>query len=107
MRLFHQWLAAAMCCSVWGLAGCGSNGSVSAVTSAPTTPTPVTPEPVPPAPVITTTKAKFAYTGNQGASLSGYSVNTSTGALTALSGFPLPVVTNPTLVVVEPHNRFL
>ena len=107
MRLFHQWLAAAMCCSVCGLAGCGSNGSVSAVTSAPTTPTPVAPEPVPPAPVITTTKAKFAYTGNQGASLSGYSVNTSTGALTALSGFPLPVGTNPTLVAVDPQNRLL
>ena len=56
--------------------------------------------------MITATKAKFAYTGNQGASLSGDSVNTSTGALTALSGFPLPVGP-PTLVAVDPQNRFL
>jgi 6-phosphogluconolactonase (cycloisomerase 2 family) len=52
-------------------------------------------------------KAKFAYTGNQGGSLSGYSVDTSTGALTALNGFPLIVGANPTVVAVDPQNRFL
>ena len=102
MRLFAQWLTVAMCCSVCALAGCASNGSVSAAI-----PAPVTPAPVAPAPVTTTAKAKFAYTGNQGASLSGYSVDTSTGALTALSGFPLLVGTNPTVVAVDPQNRFL
>ena len=65
------------------------------------------PAPITPAPVTTTAKAKFAYTGNQGASLSGYSVDISTGALTALSGFPLPVDTNPIVVAVDPQNRFL
>jgi 6-phosphogluconolactonase (cycloisomerase 2 family) len=52
-------------------------------------------------------KAKFVYTGNQGASLSGYSVNTSTGALTALNEFPLAIGANPTTVAVDPQNRFL
>jgi 6-phosphogluconolactonase (cycloisomerase 2 family) len=54
-----------------------------------------------------TAKAKFAYTGNQGASLSGYSVNTSTGVLTPLSGFPLVAGLNPTVVTHDPQNRFL
>jgi len=36
-----------------------------------------------------------------------YSVDISTGALTALSGFPLPVDTNPIVVAVDPQNRFL
>src|ERR1035438_7728132 len=90
MRLFDQWLTAAMCCGVCALAGCASNGSGTR-----------------PAPIIPTAKAKFAYTGNQGASLSGYSVNTSTGALTALSGFPLTIGANPEVVAVDPQNRFL
>jgi 6-phosphogluconolactonase (cycloisomerase 2 family) len=98
MRLFDKWLTAAMCCGVCALAGCASNGSV-----APVTP----PAPIPPAPITPTAKAKFAYTGNQGASLSGYSVNTSTGALTALNGFPLTIGVNPTAVAVDPQNRFL
>jgi 6-phosphogluconolactonase (cycloisomerase 2 family) len=97
MRLFDQWLTAVMFCGVCALAGCASNGS-----SAGGTPTPVTP-----APITTTATAKFAYTGNQGGSLSGYSVNTSTGALTALSGFPLTVGANPIAVAVDPQNRFL
>ena len=71
MRPLVHWLTAAVCCSVCATAGCGSNSSVSAGTPAPITPAPVT----------TTAKAKFAYTGNQGASLSGYSVDNSTGAL--------------------------
>jgi 6-phosphogluconolactonase (cycloisomerase 2 family) len=88
-----------MCCCVSALAGCASkNGSIS---------TPVTPTPVTPAPITVTAKAKFAYTGNQGASLSGYSVNTSTGALTALNGFPFTIGANPTVVAVDPQNRFL
>jgi 6-phosphogluconolactonase len=112
MRLFTQRLTVAMCCSMCVLAGCGSNGSGSAGTSAPVptapvAPTPVTPTPVTPAPVTTTAKAKFAYTANEGASLSGYSVDSSTGVLTALSGFPLPVGANPIVVAADPQNRFL
>lgn len=92
MRHFSQWLVAVVCCGVGALAGCANNGVVSAVTPPATTPT---------------VKAKFAYTGNQGASLSGYAVNTSTGALTTLSSFPLSVGVNPTAVAVDPQNRFL
>ena len=51
-------------------------------------------------------RGEFAYM-QPGASLSGYSVNTSTGALTAFSDFPLAVGTNPTVVAVDPQNRFL
>jgi 6-phosphogluconolactonase (cycloisomerase 2 family) len=73
------------------------NGSGSAGPTAPALPTPI----------ATTAKAKFAYTANQGASLSGYSVDTSTGELTALSDFPLTVGANPEVVAADPQNRFL
>jgi len=102
MRSFDRWLMAAIFCGAGALVGCGNNSSVSSVT-----PTPAPPAPAPPSPIITTAKAKFAYTGDQGASLSGYSVNTSTGAMTALSGFPFTVGVNPTVVAVDPQNRFL
>jgi 6-phosphogluconolactonase len=102
MRVFDQWLTAALCCGVCALAGCGSNSPVFTGT-----PVPANPTPVGPAPITTTAKAKFAYTGNQGASLSGYSVNTSTGALTALSDFPLTVGANPEVIAADPQNRFL
>jgi 6-phosphogluconolactonase (cycloisomerase 2 family) len=93
MRVFDHWLTAAMCCGIFALTGCAINGSVSTVTAT--------------APITTTAKAKFVYTGNQGASLSGFSVNTSTGVLTALSGFPVTIGANPTVVAVDPQNRFL
>ena len=93
MRLFDQWLTAGICCGVCALAGCARHGAISHGT--------------PTAPIGPAARAEFAYTGNQGASLSGYSVNTSTGALTALSDFPLAVGTNPTVVAVDPQNRFL
>jgi 6-phosphogluconolactonase (cycloisomerase 2 family) len=87
-----------MCCGVCALAGCASKGAV-----APEIP----PAPITPPPITTTATAKFAYTANQGSSLSGYSVDTSTGALTALSGFPLTFGANPEVVAVDPQNRFL
>jgi 6-phosphogluconolactonase (cycloisomerase 2 family) len=92
-----------MCCGVYALAGCASKVAVAPGTS----PAPITPTPIAPAPITPTATAKFAYTGNQAASLSGYSVNTSTGALTALKSFPLAVGANPTVVAVDPQNRFL
>lgn len=98
MRLFDQWLTVAMCCGVCALAGCVRKVPVaSGHSTAPIISTPITPR----------LKARFAYTGNQGSSLSGYSVNTSTGALTALSGFPFAIGANPTAVAVDPQNRFL
>jgi|GEM_PF-2416682 len=60
-----------------------------------------------PPPPINTAKAKFAYIGNQGASLSGYTVDPSTGLLTPLSAFPFALGTNPTVVTHDPQNRFL
>src|SRR5690348_4342841 len=98
MHPLSQRMIGATCCCLFALVGCGSNGSIP-----PASPTP----PVTTTPVTITAKAKFAYTGNQGASLSGYSVDSSTGALTALNGFPLAIGSNPTAVAVDPQNRFL
>jgi 6-phosphogluconolactonase len=97
MRIFDHWLTAAMSCGACVLAGCAIHGSVSTGPTAPASP----------APIPTTAKASFAYTANQGASLSGYSVDTSTGALTALSDFPLTTGANPEVVAADPQNRFL
>lgn len=80
-------------CLVATLIGCGS-APRSAPVSTTTTPAP-------------TVKPKFAYTGNQGKSLSGYSVDPQTGALTPLSGFPLAVGANPEYITHDPQNRFL
>lgn len=58
--------------------------------------------PPPPAKVV------FAYTANNASgSISGYSVDTSTGALTVLSGFPMIVGGNPAFVLPDPSGKFL
>jgi 6-phosphogluconolactonase len=94
MRSLHRCLSAVVSLSLAGLfIACSSQGGTTISIGNPI-PTP-------------TAKAKFAYTGNQGASLSGYSVNTSTGALTALNGFPLTLGLNPTALTHDPQNRFL
>ena len=87
MRRLDQWLMASTCCCASALAGCVGHGK---------TPSP---NPLP--------RAAFAYTGNEGGSLSGYSVNTSTGGLTPLAGFFVSVGANPIAVAVDPQNRFL
>jgi 6-phosphogluconolactonase (cycloisomerase 2 family) len=87
VRRFDQWLMAAIFCWVLSLAGCAGHGG--------------TPSPTP------LPKAAFVYTGNQGGSLSGYSVNTTTGALTPLSGFSVNVGVSPNVVAADPQNRFL
>lgn len=102
MPSLSRWLIGAICCCVLCLMGCGSNGPNVGSSPAPPSPTPPGTIPVPVA-----AKAKFAYTGNQGASLSGYSVDTATGALTALNGYPLAIGTTPTVVATDPQNRFL
>ncbi len=79
MRTLLRWFPA-ISCLLCTLIGCGSG----------TTSAPVVSAPAPGSP-LSTTKPKFAYTANQGASLSGYSVDPSTGALTPLSGFPVAV----------------
>ena len=100
------WRAAVLACLA-SLIGCGGSSSTD-ISTKPTTP--VTP-PTPTGPVTTSAKAKFVYTGNQGAngngSLSGYAVNPSTGALTGLNGFPLLFGSNPTAVTHDAQNRFL
>ena len=80
------------------LVGCTSIGTTTAGTSA---------APITTTPITNTGKVKFAYTGNQGASLSGFSVNTPTGALTALTGFPFTIGANPSVVAADPQNRVL
>jgi 6-phosphogluconolactonase (cycloisomerase 2 family) len=91
MRIFGRGLLAVLCVGALALAGCEKRTHSTAKPVAPTIPS----------------KARFAYIGNQGGSLSGYSVNRSTGALTALRGFPLKVGSEPTTVAVDPQNRFL
>ncbi len=95
MRTLLRWFPA-ISCSLSILIGCGSGTTSAPVVSAPA---PVSP--------LSTTKPKFAYTTNQGASLSGYSVDPSTGALTPLSGFPVAVGLNPYAITHDPQNRFL
>jgi 6-phosphogluconolactonase len=75
------------------LVGCGSGAAVSVST--------------PPTSTPSTAKPKFAYTGNQGASLSGYSVDPSTGSLMPLTGFPFALGISPQYVTHDPQNRFL
>lgn len=79
-------------CLVSTTDGCGSGSG------------PASANPVDVAPTI---KPKFAYTGNQGASISGYSVDPSIGVLTPLSGSPFPVGTSPVSVTNDPQNHFL
>jgi 6-phosphogluconolactonase (cycloisomerase 2 family) len=98
MRRFGQLLTGFVCCGICTLVGCASQSVV--VTGTPPAPSSTTP-------ITTTAKAKFVYVGNQGSSVSGYSANTSTGALTALAGFPVNLYPNPQAVAVDPQNRFL
>ncbi len=91
------------------LTGCAAGGAGTSTTSTPTTPT----TPTTPAPVTTVYKAKFAYATNQGSgggigtSISGYSVDTTTGALTPLNGFPLQTGNEFLALTRDPQNRFL
>jgi YVTN family beta-propeller protein len=51
---------------------------------------------------------KLLFVSNQGAnSLSAFSVNTSSGMLTAVSGSPFPTGARPTAVAVDPMGRFV
>lgn len=65
--------------------------------SSPTGTTPPPPKP----------KVAFAYTANESGSISGYAVNSSTGALTPFSGFPVYTGGNPAFVEHDPQGRFL
>ena len=94
--------AAAEFCVLSCLLGCSNavSNSSTVTTTTPTAPTsPTTP--------TITAKPKFAYTGNQGATLSGYAVDPSSGAFTPLSGFPFPLGTNPEIIAHDPQNKFL
>ncbi len=50
---------------------------------------------------------RFAYVANVSDTLTGYSVNAATGALTLLSGSPFAAGDNPHSVAVDPTGRFL
>jgi 6-phosphogluconolactonase len=121
MRFLYRFVPTAIGLCLTGLlVGCSntsapvstttSSGSSSSSTSSSTTTTStggIDTTYIPPSSPIITAKAKFAYTGNQGSSLSGYSVDTSTGELTPLNGFPMTLGLNPTAVTRDPQNRFL
>ncbi len=78
--------------------GCSGSSVTAATTPPPSTTTPPT------TPAI---KPKFAYSGNQKASLSGYTVDATDGTLTPISGFPLVLGTNPNVITHDPQNRFV
>ena len=92
--------ASAGCCVLSCLLGC-SNAVSNSSTVTTTTP------PAPPTQPTNTAKAKFAYVGNEGSSLSGFAVDPSSGVLTPLNGFPFAFGSNPTLLTHDPQNRFL
>lgn len=94
-------------CLIGLLAGCSTTSAPVSATSTTTSEGSSTTTYFPPPPPVITAKPKFAYTGNQGGSLSGYSVDISTGQLTPLSGFPMALGLNPTVVTHDPQNRFL
>lgn len=50
---------------------------------------------------------RFAYVANSTDTLSAYSIDSSTGALTLLSGSPFATGNNPSSVVVDPTGRYL
>ena len=103
MRTFQRLLTAALFCSLWALAGCAIKRTVGSATR----PAPIAPAPIAPAPITPKTDPKFVYTGNQGGSLSGFSVKNFSGVLRPLKGFPFSTSANPTVVAADPKNRFL
>jgi YVTN family beta-propeller protein len=57
--------------------------------------------------IIIDPSRRFAYVANSTDTLSAYSINSSTGALTLLSGSPFATGDNPSSVTVDPTGRFL
>ncbi len=98
VRSIHRSLIAAVCCGLCALAGCTIKRTVGSATP---------PAPIAAAPTTRRPNPKFVCTGNQGGSLSGFSVKNSSGVLRPLKGFPLSTSANPTVVAADPKNRFL
>lgn len=94
----REWqLTAVLCLLIVSLAGCGGQSGLTTNSGPTPTPTPVFASP-----------AKFLYAANEvSASISGYSVDSSTGALTALAGFPVSSGVNPVFLTHDPLNKFL
>jgi 6-phosphogluconolactonase (cycloisomerase 2 family) len=102
MSYSHRFLlVVAGFCFATCFTGCSNAGTSKTAASTVPPPTPILPAPTPQA------KAKFVYIGNEGASLSGYAVDPSSGALTPLNGFPFAFGSNPTILTHDPQNRFL
>jgi 6-phosphogluconolactonase len=88
---------AILCLLAMLFAGCGGQSGIATNSGSTPTPTPVFASP-----------AKFLYAANEvSSSISGYSVDSSTGALTALPGFPLSSGLNPVFLTHDPLNKFL
>jgi 6-phosphogluconolactonase (cycloisomerase 2 family) len=96
--MLRAWLLTAVQCLLATLlAGCGGQSGLTTNSGPTPTPTPVFASP-----------AKFLYAANEvSASISGYSVSPSTGALTALPGFPVSSGVNPVFLTHDPLNKFL
>jgi 6-phosphogluconolactonase len=59
-------------------------------------------------PITPAAKAQFGYTANlQSANLSGYAVDSSSGLLTPLAGFPIASGVNPVFVIHDPLSHYL
>src|SRR4051812_3592350 len=50
---------------------------------------------------------KYLYSANDGGTVTAFSVNTSTGALSQISGSPFLAGTNPNSIVADPTGKFL
>ncbi len=58
--------------------------------------------------VSTPLRAEFAYVANfDDSNLSGYTINTATGVLTAIAGSPFSAGADPDSVAVDPSGKFL
>jgi 6-phosphogluconolactonase len=95
LKFFSGFIAVILTAGLLVLEGCNS-GTASFQQSPP-----------PPSPPPSQQKVAFAYTANESGSISGYSVNSSTGALTPLSNFPLTIGGNPAFVTHDPQGKFL
>ena len=71
------------------------------------TPLPGSPLPLPVSHYIATDQTGAYLYVTSGASIVGYAIDSNTGALTALSGFPVAAGTNAYSITIDPSNQFL
>lgn len=109
MRTFHAkstlaFVAALIMAAL--LLACGNGGSSTTTTPPPTTPPPTTPPPATPPP-SSATFTEIAYVANAGGGISAFGIDSTTGALTAVTGSPFIASTPVTDLTVEPGGRVI